>query len=160
METRYAGVLAFKALLVSAGVIVAGCALTGAGSARADQLEQIAQFNDSMPTGVTVSQERRIFVNFPRWGDPVPFTVAEVRNGKAIAYPDQDVNRLDAARAADAFVSVQSVVVDPRNRLWALDTGSIRFAPVVRGGAKLVGIDLTTNRIIHRIRFPAELVLP
>src|SRR3954471_22013244 len=159
METRYAVVLAFKALLVSAGVIVAGCALTGAGSARADELEQIAQFNGSMPTGVTVSQEGRIFVNFPRWGDPVPFTVAEVRNGHAVSYPDEDVNRLAVARAADTFVLVQSVVVDPRNRLWVLDTGSIAFAPAIPGGPKLIGIDLATNRIFRTVRFPADVVL-
>jgi sugar lactone lactonase YvrE len=139
--------------------IVAGCARTGARSARPDELEQVARFNGPMPTGVTVSQEGRIFVNFPRWGDPVPFTVAEVRNGNAVAYPDEDVNRLDAARAADTFVSVQSVVVDPRNRLWVLDTGSIAFAPVIPDGPKLVGIDLATNRIFRTIRFPADVAL-
>jgi len=70
------------------------------------------------------------------------------------------VNRLDAARAVDTFVSVQSVVVDPRNRLWVLDTGSVEFAPVVPDGPKLVGIDLGTNRIFRTIRFPAQVVLP
>lgn len=158
--TLGAGPTSRRHFVLGATAMVGSLAVAFRVSNAAEQLEEVAQFNDSMPTGVTVSQERRIFVNFPRWGDPVPFTVAEVRNGKAIAYPDQDVNRLDAARAADAFVSVQSVVVDPRNRLWALDTGSIRFAPVVPGGAKLVGIDLATNRIIHTIRFPAEVVLP
>jgi hypothetical protein len=46
-------------------------------------LEPVAYFNGAMPTGVTVSQKRRIFVNFPKWGDEVPFTVAEVKDGKA-----------------------------------------------------------------------------
>jgi hypothetical protein len=56
-----------------------------------------------MPTGVTVSQKGRIFVNFPRWGDEVPFTVAEVREGKAIAYPDEAMNQTDPHDlAADA----------------------------------------------------------
>ncbi len=45
-----------------------------------------------MPTGVTVSQTGRIFVNFPRWGDDVPFTVAEIVKGKAVAFPDAAVN--------------------------------------------------------------------
>ena len=31
-----------------------------------------------MPTGVTVAKGGRIFVNFPRWGDDVPFTVGEI----------------------------------------------------------------------------------
>ena len=33
------------------------------------KLELVATFNGPMPTGVTVSQKGRIFVNFPRWGD-------------------------------------------------------------------------------------------
>src|SRR5689334_18544330 len=41
------------------------------------RLEQVHEFRGSMPTGVTVARGGRIFVNYPRWGDPVPFTVAE-----------------------------------------------------------------------------------
>ena len=55
--------------------------------------EPVAHFNEAMPTGVTVSQKGRIFVNFPRWGDKVSFTVAEVKEGKAIAYPDEPMNQ-------------------------------------------------------------------
>jgi hypothetical protein len=36
----------------------------------------VAHFYDAMPTAVTVSSKGRIFVNFPRWGDHVPFTVS------------------------------------------------------------------------------------
>lgn len=32
-------------------------------------LETVAQFDGPMPTGVTVSHQGRIFVNFPKWGD-------------------------------------------------------------------------------------------
>jgi hypothetical protein len=28
-----------------------------------------------MPTGVTVSHQGRVFVNFPKWGDEVEFTL-------------------------------------------------------------------------------------
>jgi hypothetical protein len=42
---------------------------------RIGTLEPIAYFNDAIPTGVTVSHQDRIFINFPRWGDSVPFTV-------------------------------------------------------------------------------------
>jgi len=40
--------------------------------------EVVATFHGPMPTGVTVSHTGRIFVNFPRWGDKVDYTVAEV----------------------------------------------------------------------------------
>ncbi|RML46881.1 hypothetical protein APX70_04700, partial [Pseudomonas syringae pv. maculicola] len=56
------------------------------------KLEQVQAFYDAMPTGVTVTETGRIFVNFPRWGDKVPFTVGEVRDGKVVAYPDLAVN--------------------------------------------------------------------
>lgn len=39
---------------------------------RIGTLEPIAYFNDTIPT---VSHQDRIFINFPRWGDSVPFTV-------------------------------------------------------------------------------------
>ncbi|WP_437306441.1 L-dopachrome tautomerase-related protein [Sorangium sp. So ce388] len=127
---------------------------------RIGNLEVVATFHDQMPTGVTVSRENRVFVSFPRWGDPVRYTVAEVKDGKAVAYPSEDMNRGDVGRSQDAFVSVQSVVVDPNDRLWVLDTGSIEFGPVVPGGAKLVGIDLATNRVVQTISFPPDIALP
>lgn len=111
-----------------------------------------------MPTGVTVSRRGRVFVNFPRWGDDVPFTVAELRGGKPVAYPDAEVNRQDASDLAGHFQSVQSVVVDPADRLWILDTGSPGFAGSSYGGPKLVAVDLRTDRIVRKILFPPEVV--
>ncbi len=49
-------------------------------------VEQVTAFRGPMLTGVTVSQSGRIFVNFPRWGDRVDFTVAEVKNGRAVYF--------------------------------------------------------------------------
>ena len=127
-------------------------------------LEPVAHFNDAMPTGVTVSQKGRIFVNFPRWGDEVSFTVAEVREGRAVAYPDEAMNQTSredlAADDAGAFVSVQSVVVDPADRLWILDTGSPMFQLTKYGGPKLVCMDLKTNQIVKKILFPQDVALP
>ncbi len=121
--------------------------------------EVIATFEGAMPTGVTVSHAGRIFVNFPRWGDPVEFTVAELKDGKPVAYPNTDLNRLQKDHPADCLVSVQSVVVDPDDRLWMLDTGSIEFGPVIPGGPKLVGVDLKTNQVFKTISFPPEVAL-
>lgn len=80
-------------------------------------LESVAHFDGAMPTGVTVSHQGRIFVNFPKWGDEVPFTVAEIRAGKPQAYPDQATNQTDSDNPTAALVSVQSVVVAPDDRL-------------------------------------------
>ena len=140
------------------------------------KLETVAQFFGPMPTGVTVSQKGRIFVNFPRWGDNVPFTVAEIKNGKAVAYPSAKMNEFgtNGTRAAlsmddslDAqelrkqhLVGVQSVVVDAKDRLWILDTGSVVFGPTAKYGPKLVCINLNSNEWTKIIYFPANIARP
>ncbi|HYZ17481.1 MAG TPA: L-dopachrome tautomerase-related protein [Candidatus Acidoferrum sp.] len=124
------------------------------------ELETVATFDGPMPTGVTVSQRGRIFVNYPKWGDDVAFTVGEVREGRAVAYPDEATNRTDPNNLAVALVSVQSVVVDPADRLWILDTGSPMFQPTQYGGPKLVCVDLTSDRVAKTILFPPDVALP
>ncbi|WP_027483392.1 L-dopachrome tautomerase-related protein [Deinococcus pimensis] len=123
-------------------------------------LEEVAHFHGPMPTGVTVSREGRIFVNFPKWGDDVKFTVAELRDGQPVPYPDEDTNRTRDDDPAAAFVSVQSVVVDPMDRLWVLDTGSPMFRRTEYGGPKLVCVDLATNAVARKILFPQDVALP
>lgn len=131
-------------------------------------LETVATFPGPMPEGVTVSHTGRIFVNFARWGDKIPFTVAEVVNGKAVAYPNEEINNWPGHtlpnpnaftdRGADQthFVSVQSVVVDPEDRLWVLDTGAPLLKNIVPDGPKLVAIDLKTNKVVKTILLPPE----
>jgi hypothetical protein len=120
-------------------------------------LEPVAYFHRAMLTGVTVSQQERIFVNFPRWGDDVPCTVAEIKDGQPVAYPDEAINQSDPNDLAAALVSVQSVVVDPIDRLWILDTGRVLdpSSPLFRrtdyGGPKLVCVDLATNQVVKKI---------
>ncbi len=123
------------------------------------KLETVATFDGAMPTGVTVSRTGRVFVNFPRWGDDVQFTVAEMKNGKAFAFPDEAINRVPAGKLEAGFVSVQSVVVDPQDRLWVLDTGSIKMGKSELGGPKLVGIDLQKNAVFKTIVFPRDVAL-
>ncbi len=123
-------------------------------------LEPVAYFYGAMPTGVSVSQQGRIFVNFPKWGDDVQFTVAEMKNGKAVAYPDESFNQTDPDDPAKALVSVQSVVVDPVDRLWILDTGSPFFQPTEYGGPKMICVDLTNNKVVKKILFPQDVALP
>ncbi len=127
------------------------------------QLEPVAFFNGAMPTGVTVSHKGRIFINFPKWGDDVKFTVAEILNGVTgdiIPYPNESINKTNQEDLASTLVSVQSVVVDPADRLWILDTGSPLFKPTEYGGPKIICIDLNTNQITKKILFPQAVALP
>jgi len=113
-----------------------------------------------MPTGVTVSRQGRIFVSFPRWGDTVEYTVAEITNGQTVPFPNGDINRFDANQVKDHLVSVQSVVVDADDRLWMLDTGSILLGPPAPGAPKMVAVDLKTNKVVKTIAFPPEVATP
>ena len=126
------------------------------------KLDVVATFAGAMPTGVTVANNGRIFVNFPKWGDAVEYTVAEVKGGKTVAYPNADINHFNEAdNPSDKLVSVQSVVIDPTGaRLWILDTGSVAFGPVKQGGPKLIAVDLNTDKIVKKIIFPSNVALP
>jgi sugar lactone lactonase YvrE len=125
----------------------------------AGRLEPVAHFHGAMPTGVTVSAQGRIFVNFPRWGDNVEYSVAEIRNGEAVPYPNAEFNREEPEAPVASLVSVQSVVVDPIDRLWILDTGSPMFRPTQYGGPKLVCVDLASDRVVKTILFPQDVAL-
>jgi sugar lactone lactonase YvrE len=124
------------------------------------RIEPVFEFHDAMPTGVTVAADGRIFINFPRWGDEVPFTVGEIRSGTVVAYLDVAINKFDPARPGATLDSVQSVVVDPVNRLWILDTAAPSFSTPVPGGAKLVAVDLATDKVVKTIVLPTSVVLP
>ncbi|MGY5884712.1 L-dopachrome tautomerase-related protein [Modestobacter lacusdianchii] len=135
-----------------------------AGELQADrplgELEVVHAFTEGpMPTGVSVSHTGRVFVNFPKWGDDVQFTVAEIRDGQVVAFPDQAWNDPSSDDDREAFVSVQSIVVDPADRLWVLDTGSPLFQPTQVGGPKLVCVDLSTDTVVQTIVFPREVAL-
>ncbi|WP_428966055.1 L-dopachrome tautomerase-related protein [Micromonospora fluostatini] len=130
------------------------------GDQPAGELEVVHTFTGPMPTGVSVSHTGRIFVNFPHWGDEVPATVVELRDGAEVPFPDQTLNSPSADDDPEAFVSVQSIVVDPADRLWVLDTGSPMFQPTRPGGPKLVRVDLDTDTVAQVITFPTDVALP
>lgn len=114
--------------------------------------ERVFAFTGAMPTGVSVSESGRIFVNFPQWGDQVPFGVGEIRDGRVVAYPSAEANR--------DFISVQSVVADGQGKLWVLDTAAPGFAAPKPGGPKLVAVDLKTNQVARTVVFPSNVILP
>jgi sugar lactone lactonase YvrE len=123
-------------------------------------LDLVTTFDGAMPTGVAVSRSQRIFVCFPRWDDPVEFTVAELRSGQLVPYPNLGIQHPANADPTVGLISVQSVVVDAQDQLWILDTGAPRHEMTSFGGPKLVGVDLAQDRVISTILFPADVALP
>ena len=128
------------------------------------RLEEAAHF-EHQATGVAVSADGRVFVNFPRWTEDSPLSVAEVgSDGTLKAYPDEAWNSwrnadADTPAARDRFVCVQSVVADNRGNLWVLDPASPGNEKVIAGGPKLVRIELATNRVAQVIRFGEDVAL-
>lgn len=121
-------------------------------------LKKVATFAHQV-TGVTVGRDDRIFVNFPRWTEDSPVSVAEVmKDGSNKPFPDKAWNSWRNAlknkvTPQDHWVCVQSVVADHDGNLWVLDPASPAIAGVVPGGAKLVKIDLGTNKVTQTIAF-------
>ncbi|MDP4022495.1 L-dopachrome tautomerase-related protein [Methylobacterium sp. NEAU 140] len=130
---------------------------TPAPTASPGGLTQVARF-DHQVTGVTVTKDGRIFVNFPRWTEDAPVSVAELKDGKPVPYPNAEWNawrnaRKDTLDPKTHFVCVQSVVADPHDRLWVVDAAAPAMAALVKDGPKLVGIDLKTNAVTKTIAF-------
>ncbi|MFL5575125.1 MAG: SMP-30/gluconolactonase/LRE family protein [Gemmatimonadaceae bacterium] len=121
-------------------------------------LTHVATFEHQV-TGVSVAEDGRIFVNFPRWTEDAPVSVAELmQDGSMRPYPDGEWNRWRNAKKSeispgDHWVCVQSVVADGRGGLWVLDPAAPATAAIVPGGPKLVRIELATNRVAQTIAF-------
>jgi sugar lactone lactonase YvrE len=127
---------------------------------RADLIE-VAR-SDRRWTGVAVSREGRVFVNYPRWSDNVTFSVGEIQaSGDVTPFPDSEWNAWDEeAGPGDRFICVQSVFVDRDNDLWILDAANPGFTGVVADGAKLVKVDLGRNRVEDTIVFDRAIAPP
>ena len=122
-----------------------------------DPLVVAAEFPHQQVTGVAVSRSGRTFVNFPYWSDGHTISVAELdAAGHPRPFPD-DVWNSKKGPERDRFVCVQSVYVDDTDTLWIVDAGSPKQTGVVEGGAKLVRVDLGTNRVAQVIRFNREI---
>lgn len=123
--------------------------------------------------GIAVSASGRMFSNYPPALDPnnQQYTVAELHaNNTETPYPRAKISSPPAGRIdytnfpptgtsyTNYFIGVQSVVIDPADRLWVLDTGRAAASngtqvPAAYGGSKLIGIDLTTDQILQTIVF-------
>ncbi|WP_246663549.1 major royal jelly family protein [Phyllobacterium endophyticum] len=130
-----------------------------------ERLQKVATF-DHQVTGVTVSEDGRIFVNFPRWSEDVPVSVVEVmKDGSIKPYPDDEWNawrnvKMSEISPKDHFVTVQSVVADQKGSLWVVDPAAPNSEKTVKDGPKLVQVDLKTNTVKKVYPFSPEVAGP
>tara|TARA_R110002003_G_scaffold44_7_gene3251 strand:- start:9744 stop:10937 length:1194 start_codon:yes stop_codon:yes gene_type:complete len=130
--------------------------------------------------GITVSRSGRKFSNYPagldsnntNTGSNNKYQVAELLgNSTETPYPNAELNNPPGgvvnytttpptgANYQNYLIGVQSVVLDPLDRLWILDTGRAQLEDgtlvlASYGGPKLIGVDITSNTVLKTIVFP------
>jgi len=124
-------------------------------------VQTIAKFRGQQVTGVTVSEDGRVFVNFPRWREGVKFSVAELDDyGRPQPYPNPVWNRWEIGNKPPevAFMAVQSVVASG-NRLYVLDTRNPLFQGV-EDRPRVIVFDLKTNQVVRTYFFDSHSYYP
>ena len=123
------------------------------------QLEEVFSDSTYQLTGVAVAKNNRVFVNYPYWLDNHSYSVVEVKDGKPIPYPNAEWNSFKKGEdGQNKFVTVQSVVTDDKGFLWVVDAAGIGLGKVYQHSAKVLKIDLATNKIAKIYRFPESVV--
>ncbi|KAH9922544.1 major royal jelly protein-domain-containing protein [Amylocystis lapponica] len=119
------------------------------------QIELVHAYYDYWPSGVGVASTGQIFTSFTRGNESYTLALLDSSTTER-AWPDEEwntppayINSCDSAYsiATDKLLTVQSVVVDGLDRVWALDSGRPRVNGTtllahVPGGPKLVGFYL------------------
>lgn len=137
-------------------------ALPTPASAASSSLTLAAESRSVIWNGVAVTGDE-VFVSGPRWTGSTGPSVARLdQKGDLVPYPDVAWNDWrEGEDASRAFVDVNSIHLDGKGSLWAVDTGSPVFGGnALPGGAKLVQIDLTTGKVARVVHLDSDVVLP
>ncbi|HKW36350.1 MAG TPA: L-dopachrome tautomerase-related protein [Burkholderiales bacterium] len=128
---------------------------------RSPELVRVAASPEFMLNGVAVSPSGRVFASFPRWTSiDAPSVMEATAEGGFRPYPGGTWNEWrPGAPSHDRIVSSHAVFADRKNHLWIVDDAVPRVAPTVVGAAKLVRIDLATDRV-SRVYPLGEELLP
>lgn len=111
---------------------------------------EVTSFRGLQVTGITIDCEGRMFVNFPRWRDDIPFSVAEIcPNGHRKPYPDLAMNTWEEGDATTSgnFICVQSVLARA-DKLYVLDTKNPGMKQVI-GIPTIYVFDLKTDQLVR-----------
>jgi sugar lactone lactonase YvrE len=140
-------------ILILSFALLMSCQSKAQRHGESNMLEPVV-FSDIQWTGLAVSNEGRLFVNYPRWSDNVTISVAEIINGIPVSYPNNPINDWKRGKnPVTHLICVQAVFVDDKNRLWILDAANPQFKGVIPGGPKLLLVDLESNLVMQTFRF-------
>ena len=115
------------------------------------ELIRVAASERAILNGVAVSPQGRVFSSFPRWMHaPTPSLGEAMTDGSFRTFPGNQWNEWrEGLDPATHFVNVHSVCADADNHLWAVDDAAPHHQPRLKGGAKVVKIDLRSNQIVR-----------
>ena len=111
----------------------------------ADALETVVTSQE--PVGnAAVSHKGRLFYTLHSESKPVGPKLFEWRDGKAVPFPAPEIQ-------AQLFETPLGLAIDAKDRLWVIElSGNFGFA-----GARLIGIDLASNKVVKDLRFSSEI---
>jgi len=113
-----------------------------------NHLEAVANLH--LPPGnIAVSHDHRLFFSFHPDGYS-DVKVAELVDGKAVPFPDQDFQKKRSG--LPFFDTVLSVRIDLKNRLWTLDHGDYG-----RRQPRLLAFDIRTGQVVHHHDFSPKI---
>lgn len=118
----------------------------------APTLTVVAKSPKHMWNGVAVTDDERIFADFPRIDDSDNPSVARIAaDGTLLPYPGGDWNTWKTGDdPRTRFVSVNALFIDRKaNHLWVVDAATPRFGTAVPNGPKIVEIDLASDQVFR-----------
>ena len=120
----------------------------------AEQGELVAALPNTEASGIVVTPGGRTFLTLPRAGSNHKFpSVVELVKGKQVAFPDLATTTDTGKPLTDWLVSPLGMTL-AGNTLWVLDEGKRPgIEGIPDGSAKLVGIDITSRKVIKTIVF-------
>jgi len=111
--------------------------------------------SDVVWNGVTVSDDGRVFVCFPRLEGDAGMRIGEVKpGGKIVPYPDATWNSWKTGdEVKNKIIRANSLRIGPDGKLWIVDTGAPKLGEkALPDGCKLIEIDLTNNKVTRTIQ--------
>ncbi|WP_228377139.1 major royal jelly family protein [Chryseobacterium sp. FH2] len=149
-----------KHLIKAVGIIIL---LIKATLAMAQQdytvIARISAPNPDM-SGIAVSSDNRVFLGFPRHADDhSEFALAELIDGKPIPFPNKEYTYPSRKPYSEWLVSPHGMYMDKNDVLWVLDDGKRSGQKEIpEGAAKVVGIDIHSQKILHTLVIPKPIL--
>jgi sugar lactone lactonase YvrE len=152
----------FKASALATVLFIASvCSDSDAATTQRGKINIVAT-SEQQWTGVAVEKSGGLFVNYPRWSDKVPVSVAHFPPDSDLhPFPDAKWNSWKAGDdPTNKFVCVQAVYITPDQHLWVVDAGSPKMGGVVPGAAKLLEFHPKNGKLLRAFRFDKSIAPP